>query len=606
MAAGSALGALNSADGAPSGAVQNRLDPRAAARRARWWIEGSLLAIAVVLGAMLSDLVADPDALVSPLALPLAIGTAVLALRGRALWPAFLLADVVALVMADQSPLAIALAVVLRLGVLLVGATLLQRQVLRLVDLATVTRYLLCVVVLAALGAGIDLAVLAIGGPPAAAIDRVGAALTLLLGAAAGYLVVGALMLAWARPGWRRELLRPGPLVGLAVVIIAVAVGVPVAAPAVAVTAFVLAGLMAMRFGVRWGTAATAVVLLGSLIAYGRGVAHFGGATPAAQSFNVALGVAILAGGALLLGGYHEGVGDASLRRGRVTLVVATLMIACGVTAFASNRIDLERGFPFATAALFFLAGAVALGMVRGARRPTRASGRRGISIALVSGGLSMVALALFYAALPRLGVGAATGLAMTTPVFVVVLVAVASRRLPARLSIAGSAVIVGGAVTIVVAAGNGEPVGILLAVGSAVVFALFVSALDVALRAASTVDVALAASTAAAVCGVVVALVVEGPNALLLSPAGLGAIALGGIGGGAIPTLARTWSLPQIGAPAVGALGVLEPITTIAISLVLLGTGRSALQLLGICLIAVGAVASALAPLDGARRTRL
>ena len=89
------------------------------------------------------------------------------------------------------------------------------------------------------------------------------------------------------------------------------------------------------------------------------------------------------------------------------------------------------------------------------------------------------------------------------------------------------------------------------------------------------------------------------------MSLSALGIIAIGAIGGGAIPTLVRAWSLPWIGAPVVGALGVLSPVTTIVFAMLLLGGDHSLLQLAGVVTIAVGAATAALAPILSPSRFR-
>jgi len=253
---------------------------------------------------------------------------------------------------------------------------------------------------------------------------------------------------------------------------------------------------------------------------------------------------------------------------------------------------------------VFYFASAAGLAMVRGARQPEVATGTRGRRIAIGAGAISALSLALYYASLPRLGLGAGTGLSMTAPAFIVVIAAIVTRRAPSSLAIAGSGAIACGALAVTVARGGGETAGIALALLGALAFAVFVIVLAAALRDGSPVEIALIVALAAGVASGVLALCFEGPAGFSVTPQELLIIAIGAIGSGAIPTLVRAWSLPEIGPPVVGALGVLSPVMTVLLSMVLLGTGRTPLAIAGVIVIASGAALSALAPLLMARRT--
>jgi drug/metabolite transporter (DMT)-like permease len=223
--------------------------------------------------------------------------------------------------------------------------------------------------------------------------------------------------------------------------------------------------------------------------------------------------------------------------------------------------------------------------------------------VAVAAGALSATSLALYYASLPRLGLGAGTGLSMTAPAFIVVITAVIMRKAPSVLSIVGCGVIACGALAITAARGGGETLGIALALLGALTFAVFVTVLAEALRDGSPVELALVVALAAGATSGVLALVDEGLQGFAITPAELTIIAFGAVGSGAIPTLVRAWSLPEIGPPVVGALGVLAPVMTVLLSMVLLDAGRSPLAMLGVLAIAAGAAIAALAPLLIARR---
>jgi drug/metabolite transporter (DMT)-like permease/integral membrane sensor domain MASE1 len=581
------------------------LNPRSLRRR-QWWLAASALAVVVTLGALLSSVVGVVGTAVSPIYLPLGIGVAVLARGGRSLWPGFVVGDAVGLLLTvDRSLPMIALSVVMHATILLVGAWLIRRERAWLEDLGGAVRFVALALGLSITGALLGLVVLWLSDGFGSAYGPFGDLMVWLMGDLGGYLVAGGLLLAWLRPGARAELRRGSALVGFAVVCLVSVGNIVGHTPVIGVLGLLGAGLMAMRFGTRWGSASAAVMLLALLVDAARNTGDFGGVTPDADAFNAMLAVAITASASLLLGGYREGVPMAPPTAALVVGIMAATMVGGGVATFASSRLTLDRGFPLATASIFFLASASALALVRGARTPSPASTRRGIGIAVVAGALSVAGLALYFASLPQLGVGSATGLSMTAPAFIVLIAAGLTRRLPPLLTIAGCSAIAVGAVAIAVAGGGGDAIGIPLAIGGAVAFAAFVTLLAVALRQAHPVDVAVTVALTASVVGAILALIVEGREGFAVSLPALGIIAFGAIGGGALPTLVRAWSLPAIGAPVVGALGVLSPVTTIVFAMLLLGTDRSPLKVAGVTIIAVGAATAALAPILVRERAR-
>lgn len=585
-------------------ALPNTLNPLPALRIGRWWAVALPFAVAIGVASVLASTVAVQGTPVSPIYLPLGIGVAVLAVSGRALWPAFLIGDAVGMALSDDRAVwLMGISVAVHLVLLLAGATLIQRRGAWLLDLGSSARYLVISVGLAACGGLLGLLIIGLQGPSRGPYGPGGDFATWFMGDLSGYLVGGALVLAWTAHRPARERVRPTAIAGLGIV---AAIGVWMVvfpSPIASVVGLIAIGLIAMRFGVRAGTAATAMILGALLADAARGTGDLGGTTPDAQAFNAMLGVAIAASAALMLAGYREGVAGRALPSRTVVLVAAGTLLAAGVATFATSQLTADRGYPLATTCLFYLAGAAGLGMVRGARRPDLATSRRATRIAIAAGVISAVSLALYYASLPRLGVGAGTGLSMTAPAFIVAIVAVTTRRIPPLPSIVGAGAIACGALAITAARGGGEPAGIAIALLGALAFATFVTVLAVALRDGSPVQLALVVSLSAGVASGAIAVVVEGARGFAVTPAELAVIAFGAIGGGAIPTLVRAWSLPTVGAPTVGALGVLSPVMTALLSMVLLDTGRSPLASVGIAVIAVGAATAALGPVLGVRR---
>lgn len=584
--------------------LANALNPLSELRRGRWWVFAALLAVVVACGGIVSSTVAVYATPVSPIYLPLGIGVASLAIWGRSLWPGFVVGDAIALLAVEDRALwIVAVSLGLHLVTLLVGATLVRSQRAWIADLGSAARYLVIAVGLAVLGGLTGLIVLEAEETPAGPYGIGGDFLTWLMGDLTGYLVAGALVITWARPAASGEASRRTAHLAIAAV---AALGVwlvlwPTSLGSV--IGLIAVGLVAMRFGARWGTTATAIILGALLVAAIRGVDVFGGDTSDAQAFNSMLAISITASAALLLTGYRNGVGHARVSVRTVTLVTAGTLVAAGIATFGSSQLTAQRGYPLATTCVFYFASAAGLAMVRGARRPEIPTGRRGLQVGIAAGALSAISLALYYASLPRLGLGAGTGLSMTAPAFIVIIVAIVTRRMPNRLAALGSGAIACGAVAITVARGGGETSGILLALLGALTFAVFVTVLAAALRDGSPVELALIVALAAGAVSGVLAMVGEGSQGFAITPRELAIIVFGAIGSGAIPTLVRAWSLPEIGPPIVGALGVLSPVMTVLLAMVLLDSGRSPLATIGVIVIAAGAAVAALSPVLMARR---
>ncbi len=586
-------------------AALDRLSPFPHVLRRGWWLAASLLTVAVTIASLAAYAVALPAPPVSPIYLPLGIGVAVLARWGRSLWPAFVLGDGVGQLLAGDRPVRlIALSLLPHVVTLLLGAYLVRRREAWLRDLPSAVRYLAISVALSCLGAAMGLALLRLEGLTDGAYPLAETALLWVFGDLSGYLVAGALIVAWARPGARAELVRPVALASFLISLLICGWSILSSHTEVGVLALLVAGAMSMRFGSRWGSAATAVVLIASLVDAARGTALFGGVTAADQGFNAMLAVAVLASAGLLLAGYREGDGAIDVRPGTASLLTAVTMIVAGVASFGANQLTINRGLPLAMAALFSLGATIGLAFVRGARAPAEPSTRRGLAIAVLAGGIYIVNLVFYFLAVARLGSGPATGLAMTSPAILVVLSAILLRRLPAPLVLVAAVVIALGAMGIVRAQGGASsPVGIALALASAAGFACFILVLRASLRQASPVDVSLVSAFTSAVCGIVAAVIIEGVGAFDLPLTVFGEITIGAIGAGAVPSLMRAWSLPRIGSSVVGALGVLGPVITILLSMALLDAKGGTGQLLGVALIASGGLIAALAPAVAARR---
>ncbi|MGI9187571.1 MAG: MASE1 domain-containing protein [Gaiellales bacterium] len=575
--------------------LRNRLNPLGSLRSPAWWCVAVPFGIAIVVAHQISAQVTLPQPETSPIFLPLGLGVAVLVVWGRSLWPAFALADLVGqLLIGDRPAWLLLLATALHVTTVIVGATLIPRWRALPHSLQGSARYLATVAVLSVLGAITGLIVLVQDGgfgSPGGLIDGVG---IWTLGDLGGYLVPGALLLAWYRPGARAELRRRLPLIGCLVLLVNVPVTLISDRFWADAVSLVIATLIAARFGTRWGTVATAIVLAGLMADAVRRDAQFGGATPAAQGVNVMIAVALLAGAALVLGGYHDAVGPSSTSRRVVALMLAAMMVVAGLSSFLANAITIDHPLPLTIACLLALSATVTLSLVRIARPPTRVSTRRGLALAALAGLCNGANLGLYLASVPRAGSAAATALAMTAPAIIVVIVALRDRHLPRTSVIAGVIVIVAGPVIMLSTSAGATSSGLALALGSAVGFALFVLLLAVALSSADVIDVAIVASAVACSVTGALALLTLGASAFDLTSVIVGTLVIGAVGAWTVPLLTRAWALPRIGAAQVGAIGVLGPAVTALVSFKVFGVGNL-LQVVALLVIGAGAIVATL-----------
>ena len=181
----------------------------------------------------------------------------------------------------------------------------------------------------------------------------------------------------------------------------------------------------------------------------------------------------------------------------------------------------------------------------------------------------------------------------MTYPAGIVLMIALRGRRLPSKVNLLIAALIVAGALTIVVGVGA-APTGVLLALVSALLFAGALLVADAALAASDAVEVSLVSLGVAGVTCAVLALVFEGVAGFALSPQYVGLIALAAIGGTLVPQLSRLWALPKLGPVTVGAIASLGLVITAALGIGVLGDGAGRFGALGLVPIAAGGVLAA------------
>jgi len=181
----------------------------------------------------------------------------------------------------------------------------------------------------------------------------------------------------------------------------------------------------------------------------------------------------------------------------------------------------------------------------------------------------------------------------MTYPAGVVLLIALRRRCLPSVANVLIAALVVGGALVIVAGVGA-APIGVLLAVASALLFSAALLVADAAVESSNPVEVSLVSLSVAGVTCALLALGFEGVAGFALSPQYVGLIALAAIGGTLVPQLSRLWALPKLGPVTVGAIASLGLVITAALGIGVLDDTAGRFGALGLVPIAVGGVLAA------------
>ncbi|MFM9017999.1 MAG: EamA family transporter [Actinomycetota bacterium] len=577
----------------------NRLVPSRATLASRaWWGMAALVAAAALAATLLSYSVKLTALEVSPLVLVLGIASAMLARFGRSLWPAVLVGDAIGhVVMHDRSAALVAVTATIHALLAIACATWLQRTSCWIRDLGQSLRFVGIAIVISLAGGGLTGAVFVAlhDVPPEYSAGEVVA--WMVVGYLAGFVVGGGFVLAWGDPDVPLRASFRQPVAMAAFVAVACAAGAAFLAEIGPLIPLAMVGAIAIagRAGARWGTAGIlAIALIVAEAAHRGDQPPFGGLTPSGQAANAMLALSLFAAAIILLAGYREAGEGRARAPVAIAIIFGGLMLVAGVTALAANEVALNRDTPYVLSGLLSLGAAIGLGVLRMSRAPVRPPTARGLLLAAVAGGVYVVNLALYLESVPLVGSGPATGLTMTAPLWVVAIGVIVYRSRPTPGVVIGIVLILGGAIAIASGA-MGSPAGVVLALASAAVFAGSVIITKRALDHANVIDVALAASTAAAVVALAVGAVVEGVEAFDLTAAQYGALALAALGAQLVPTLGRSWALSHISADVVGAEGVLAPVTTTLLSFWLLDAVTTGGDVIGLALITTGAVVAAL-----------
>lgn len=565
----------------------------------RWLVAVGLVAVITFLVTLLSYAVALTALEVSPIMLVPGFGSVMLARFGRSLWPGVVAGDAIGqVVIHDRAMVLVAATVVIHVLACIACATWIQRTGAGIGDLGRTTRFL-------GISAAVSIAGAAVSAPLLLALHDIPPQFDmaeifgwLAMGYLVGFVVGGGLVLAWTDPHHPMRAAMRQPVAIACVVLVTVVAGVGFLAEVGPLVPLALAGALGLagRAGARWGTAAIFAIALVAIEAPTQGIhPPFGGQDPAEQAANAMLALGLFAAAVLLLAAYRD-AGEGP-RRAPVTVAItfAGLMLVAGVTSLAANEVAMNRTTPYVLSGLLSLGAAVGLGLLRVSRTPAAPSNRRGITLAVAAGAVYVLNLALYLEAVPLIGSGPATGLTMTAPLAIVVLGVIVYRTRPALGVIVAVVPIAAGA-ALLAADAVGDPLGIVLALTSAVVFGVSVIITKQALVHANVVDVALASALSAAVVALGIGIVTEGLEAFDLTAAQYGALALAALGAQLVPTLGRSWALSHISADVVGAEGVLAPVTTTLLSFWFLDAVTDGGEIAGLVLIASGAVIAALA----------
>ncbi len=571
-----------------------------------WWPTAGVIALVTFVAALLSYAVDLTDVGITPILLVPGVGVALLTRFGRVYWPGVAVGDALGQWAMDERSLPLLLtSVAIHAVVCVAGASWLRRESggwFR--DLASSARFTGISVAISIAGGATTAAAIAGHGDLPAGQDIITIAAWLILGYIAGFLVGGAFILAWTDPDidLASELRRPVAATCTALVLAVGALGfvrpIGLLVPLALLGALGVAG----RAGIRWG--ASAILGLTALAIWGanRGFAPFGGQADGEEAVNTMLAVALFAAAVIMLSGYREGGEDRTRPAIVVATIFAVLMLVAGISSLAANAVALDRDTPFVLSGLLALGAALGLGVLRMSRRPAQSSTATGLVLAGVAGAIYVLNLSLYLQAVPEIGSGTATILSMAAPLAVVLLTMAIYRTRPTWGVTVAVAVIIAG-VLIAASGAMGEPLGVMLALGSAVVFAVSLIVTRAALTRATVIDVALASAAAAAVVALAVGLVMEGPSAFILSPQQIGELALGALGAQLVPILGRSWALDQIGADVVGAEGVLAPVTTAVLSFWFLDAVTTGGEVVGLVFIASGALIATVAGSRPGRR---
>ena len=575
-------------------------------RSPHWWVLTAACAATAFLAALGSYAIGITGLLITPMLLLPGLGTALVLRWGWSPLVGFAVGDFVGqLAIRGRAWPFIALTVLLHLLVIAVGAVWMRRREVGLGSLAAIVRFAVVALGMSIAGSVAFLLLADAYGDMPANTSMAAMFGWILLGLMGGYLVAGGLVMAWTVDAatLRADMTNWWAIAGFvgtsAFAVAGFGWGIGAAVPLALLGALAVAA----RGGARWATLTMAIITVADITGSVRGMAPFGGAGDAPQAVNAMFAISLFTLAALMLTGYRASDEGIARPAPVVAMGFAVFMVIAGIASLATNQLAIEHDTPFVNSGLLALGAALGLGILRLARTPVRRTTRSGLILAAVAGAIYVANLAVFLQAVPLIGSAASTALSMTAPLAVVVLAIFVERAFPSRGVIVAVGLIVAGAL-FYAASMTWNTEGVVLAVASAWIFAASLIFMNRALARSNVTDVALIGAAASAAVALPIGFIVEGPGAFSFSASEVGALALGALGAQLVPQLARSWALAQIGPSPVGAIGVLAPVVTIVLSIIVMSDPADSGEVIGLVLIVGGAVTAALAGTRGRHGT--
>lgn len=278
--------------------------------------------------------------------------------------------------------------------------------------------------------------------------------------------------------------------------------------------------------------------------------------------------------------------------------VLGALLVAVSAAAFGSMAIfgvwaqDDGTSTPALIFVRFALSAVILVALMR-ARRIAVPGVRQCLSVAAM-GGIGYVGQAYcYFLALEHADASLVALLLYLFPAFVAVLAAVFLREriglvtgTALALALVGTGLVVGG--------GSGRPVGIVLAVGAAVIYSIYITVGSVVTRGLDAIAVSTVVCVAAtAVSGAIVLVLVVAGRTVSFPESGAGWASLGAIAVVCTVLAILTFfaGLRLLGATTTSVLSTLEPVVTVALATWLLDESLSGIQALGGALVLAAVV---------------
>ena len=281
------------------------------------------------------------------------------------------------------------------------------------------------------------------------------------------------------------------------------------------------------------------------------------------------------------------------MRRRRLLGVVLALISAAsfGVMPVLAKVVYEDGAEPIAVLAVrFALAAALLLAITR-VRRERLPRGRT-LALVLGLGGIGYVGMSLcYFFALERISAGLTSLLLYFYPALVVVLGAVFLRDRPRALAIGCVAVATVGTVLTIGPVQGGQTVGVLLGLGSALVYATYIL---VSSRVHGVGSFPMAATVLLAGAAVMVSLAAITRPRLPDEPVAWLALAGVALIGGVLAVTTFFAALSLLGPTDTAVVSTVEPVVSIGVAALVLGERLSPIQVVGgvIVLLAVGTLA--------------